>query len=174
MPEVKLALKSLLDKRNLKYAARQENFDFSNVEAELGFILHDDLKQFYNSYYCIIVKDDMHNKGFYIDGKINSCDENKFGSGTLNVCVSKITDEKPVEKRISYDHSAWRAGEWTNDYRNLFCIGTISRNIDAAIIFDNNDGKLYWHDFGYGAEKFEDVPKGFLANSLAEFFERIE
>ena len=195
--EVKTAYKSLMERRKIKYIIEQDKFDFSPIETKLGFKLHRDLKAFYNSYSSKANEDDMSNDGIYIKGELEITassqsqylvplkdphslfvylekNDNMDEDGLFSLDFVKILDGVSLESRIEYDQNNWRADEWKNISPQLFFIGEIGCDMgEIAIILDNNDGKLYWYDFGYGEEELQKVPKGLLANSLAELLNEI-
>lgn len=100
------------------YKEKEEQTNFSELEAELGLVLPDAAKEFYNSYYFLQLQ------GFYSGESImfDNISDNRAILQDLKTCILKIKEKK-------YLH-----------------MGTYS-NMDLALCMEIDTGKIVWVDY---------------------------
>ena len=151
-----------------KLSELDEKIDFSEVEEKLGYNLHQDLKDFYNSYYFKEIE------GLVLPSQIKPTE--KWGSWfefegqnkNISVSLNGIPNrEMNLETFIDIKSKDWSGG---NEFGRRLYIGSIYDDRDGIILVFNNDtGKIEWIDFEYGQYgNLEEDPNGVLANSLFE------
>jgi hypothetical protein len=176
MSKVKTALKTFFETYDIEHV-EQPIHDFSNVEAKLGFSLHPELKQYYNSYFYDTDLDgeldiDL-SKPEYSQLNYNSeYDEDAFSS--LNIIgLLGISEEDLIDEFILKAHEE-QGGQWLNKPTGLFYLADmVNESLEEFCIMVNNaDGKVYWYDIE-DEDDFEKAPKGLLLNSISELFEKL-
>lgn len=151
-----------------------DHVDWEQVEKKLGFCIHQDLK-----YYTQIINHIY--KGyvdFVAEEFIEKTGNERFDSWFCDGHDGYITYTlEPLGSSIgaicaSFD--IWTGG---NDFGHRAMLGTLhDRRIDQILILFNNDtGKVEWIDCEYGNfDIYEENPNGVLANSLSEFFDKLQ
>lgn len=160
--------------------------DWNLVEENIGFKLHDNLKDFYSRILG------SKNKSGYISGiiKFNPAEfvkryvnkdnwlNDANGNSTcaeFTLCLLKQTDEN---KYISDFIQEAFFGEWTggNDFGHRAYIGEILINMGQVSLLLNNDtGVFEWVDFGYGYfDNYSDNPYGIVADNTQEFLNKFK
>jgi len=153
------------------------SIDFSNVEKNLGFNLHDDLKKFYSMAFVKYVRGDIKfkdkkflvptgNKEFDNWFSFNRC------NGKIEVQLNLIKDESCVESTVEKAAKEWMG---PYDFGRRFMIGDLGVKIGQILILFNNDtGAVEWLDCDYGNfGTLEKDPNGKLANSMEEFLGKL-
>lgn len=175
-----------------KTASGKIKLDWNSVEEEIGFKLHDNIKDFYSR----ILGDKNRilgskNKSGIISGiiKFNSIEfvkryankdnwlndpnsNNSYAEFTL--CLLEQTDDKYISDFI--EEAFW--GEWTggNDFGHRAYVGEIIINMgQISLLFNNNTGEFEWVDFGYGYfDTYSDNPYGIVADNTQEFLNKFK
>lgn len=148
--------------------------DWDKVEKAVGFLVHDNIKNFYSRGY-----------GKYVRGSLNFNEEKMLiKTGDLrndkwfseNECEGKISfefylleEDKDNTVKIENAFNGWTGG---NDFGHRALIGTLYMNIGSILILLNNDtGNVEWMDCEYGYfVVYEENPNGILAHSVDELF----
>lgn len=151
--------------------------DWTKVEESLGFVIHDDLKDFFSRMGKKDISDivDFRESEFIV----KTGDKRNDTWFSFNECEGKteyrldtaVSAKTPVET-IRYCFEEWTG---RNDFGRRAMIGEFYANIGQILILFNNDtGKIEWIDCGYGYfDVYEENPHGVLANSLEEFLEKL-
>lgn len=151
--------------------------EWAAVENELGFELHDSLKNFYSRITAKSFKDMMKfdHKGF-VKKYVNRADWLEGANGS----APKVGYELyPLENTdTEYCKAFFKDmffGDWTggNDFGRRILIGEIFLNIGQVyLVFNNDSGDFEWVDLGWGyCDVYEDNPYGIVADTVEEFLE---
>ncbi|WP_252246789.1 MULTISPECIES: hypothetical protein [Clostridium] len=175
-----------------KTASGKIKLDWNSVEEEVGFKLHDNLKDFYSR--ILGSKNRIlgsKNKSGIISGiiKFNSIEfvnryvnkdnwlndansNNSYAEFTL--CLLEQTNDKYISDFI--EEAFW--GEWTgeNDFGHRAYVGEILINMgQVSLLFNNDTGEFEWVDFGYGNfDTYSDNPYGIVADNTQEFLNKFK
>ncbi|MCQ2012016.1 hypothetical protein [Clostridium butyricum] len=175
-----------------KTAGGTINLDWNLVEEEIGFKLHDNLKDFYSR--ILGSKNRIlgnKNKSGIISGiikfnltefvkryanKENWLDDtnsnNSYAEFTL--CLLERTNDKYILDFI--EEAFW--GDWTGgkDFGNRAYVGEILINMgQLSLLFNNDTGEFEWVDFGYGNfDTFCHNPYGIVADNTQEFLNKFK
>ena len=151
--------------------------DWEKAEEEVGFRIHQDLKDFYTRL-----------NGTKIGGKVNFI-ESKFlektgneeydtwissneCEGNVEYCLNPIKSLEHAAQEIKFAFQEWTGG---NDFGHRALIGEFFFNIgEILILFNNDTGNIEWVDCGYGYfDVYEENPNGILAKSMQSFLEKL-
>ena len=152
-------------------------FDWQELETELGFKLHEGLKYFYSKEYERIVRGEIKLKeaDFLVPTGNEKFDKwfsfNKV-KGKTEIKLNIIKSQEDAQARINNAYYEWKGG---NDFGQRFLIGSLYTKIgNILILFNNVNGKVEWMDCEYGYFKvYEQNPNGVLANTMDEFIDKL-
>lgn len=151
------------------------SIDWNKAEDELGFILHENVKDFYSRTFgkCIKVRVNFTTEKF-LKKTGNERFDNWFVSseceGIVEVELYPLGSKKTIET-LKSTFSYWTGG---SDFGHRTHIATLYMNIGEILILINNDtGKVEWIDCGYGHfDIYEQNPNGIIADTIPEFLEK--
>lgn len=154
------------------------NIDWQKVEEKTGFLLHEDLKNFYSR---LVSAERI--KGILDireDKFIIKTGNERFDTWfSFNECEGKTPYELyPADNESSAPESIYEAFyEWTggNDFGHRALIGDIITNMgEFLILFNNDTGNIEWVDCGYGYfEVYEENPNGIIAKNIEDFLNKL-
>ena len=166
---------NLVDFLNSKVGTAQ--FDWQELEAELGITLHEGLKNFYSKAYERIVRGEIK---FTEDDFLVPTGNEKFDKwfsfnkikGDIEIKLNIIKSQEDATAGMNNAYYEWKGG---NDFGQRFLIGTLYTKIgNILILFNNETGKVEWMDCEYGYFKvYEQNPNGVLANTMDEFIDKL-
>lgn len=166
---------NLVDFLNSEVGTAQ--FDWQELEAELGFQLRDGLKNFYSKAYERIVRGEIKfNEADFLVPIGNEKFDKWFSfnkvEGVIEIKLNIIKSQEDARSRINNAYFEWKGG---NDFGQRFLIGNFYTEIgNILILFNNETGKVEWMDCEYGYFKvYEENPNGVLANTMDEFIEKL-
>ncbi|WP_252222461.1 MULTISPECIES: hypothetical protein [unclassified Clostridium] len=150
--------------------------NWEKVEVELGFVICQDVKDFFSRIaggYIKEIVDFKENYFFNTTGiyeydhwiSFNECE------GEIELSLITPKSEDNIENFIINAFREWTGG---NDFGHRVLLGDFEFNIGGVLILINNDsGKVEWIDCGYGYfHIYEENPNGVVANSLQEFLDK--
>ena len=167
-------------------AAGTIEVDWAAVEQELGFAVHDNLKDFYSRVLgrngCkhtaegvikfdpkAFVKENVSRKDWLAD-----IDEVNGGRAFCEFELIPLAKNGTEYVRGFFKEAF--TGDWTggNDFGHRAYIGEIILNIgQISLVFNNDTGRFEWADFGYGYfDVYEENPYGIIADSAQEFLDK--
>lgn len=160
-----------LAKPTNSYEENKEFQDFTSVEKELGFQLHEDMKTYFGSSFFDEIK------GVLPSSRIPSTE--KWGHWfefneefALPVTLKGPERGKDLREQILYAFQAWTGGY---DFGERFWIGEIDANIgQILLVFNNETGSVEWIDTDYGSfGNLEEDPNGLFAPTLADLIQAL-
>ena len=166
---------NLVDFLNSKVGTAQ--FDWEEIETELGFQLNEGLKNFYSKAYERVIRGEINfNEADYIVPTGNDQFDKWFSfneiEGEIEIKLVAIKSQEDVQTRINNAFYEWKGG---NDFGQRFLLGNFYMDIGSVLIlFNNETGKVEWMDCEYGYfDVYEQNPNGVLANNMDEFIEKL-
>lgn len=151
--------------------------DWEGIETEVGFQIHQDLKDFYSRISGTKIRDVVNfvekifleetgNEKYDTWISFNQCE------GKVQYSLTLIKSLENAAQEIKYAFQEWTGG---NDFGHRAMIGQFYFNIgEILILFNNDTGKIEWVDCGYGYfDVYEENPNGILANSVQDFLEKL-
>ena len=152
------------------------SIDWTGVEKEVRFPVHQDLKDFYSR----LTETRNYGKVDFAEAKFieKTGDKRNDTWFSFNECEGSveyqlilIKSPENAAQEIRYAFEEWTGG---NDFGHRAMIGEFYFNMGSVLILFNNDtGKIEWIDCEYGYfEVYDENPNGVLANSMKEFFEK--
>jgi hypothetical protein len=154
------------DENNLDEIIKE--FDFSKVEHKLGFNIHPELKDYFNSYHFDVIE------GIIFPSQIKPTDKwgnwFEFEGQHKNIFVTLDGIENKdinIERFIEIGFIEWTGGY---DFGRRFHIGSLFDNRgDILLVFNNDTGNIEWIDCEWGCYgDLEKDPNGILAESISE------
>ena len=166
---------NLMDFLNSKVGTAQ--FNWEEIETELGFKLNEGLKNFYSKAYEKIIRGEIEFKETDYIVPTGNDEYDKWFSfnkidGNIEIKLDAIKSQEEAQTRINSAYYDWKGG---NDFGQRFLIGNFYTQIgNILILFNNETGKVEWMDCEYGYfNVFEQNPNGVLANTMDEFIEKL-
>lgn len=162
-----------------KTAPNTLKIDWAAIEKELGFVLHNSLKDIYSRVIAKKCKGIMKfNPADFVKEYVNMenwLEDANDGSPNCEIELYPIT-KTDTEYLCAFFREAF-FGDWTggNDFGHRAYIGEIYLNIgQICLIFNNDTGRFEWVDMGYGYfDVYEENPYGIIADSAEEFLGKI-
>ena len=152
-------------------------FDWEEIETELGFQLNEGLKSFYSRAYERIIRGEINFKeADYIVPTGNDKFDKWFSfnkiKGKIEIKLNTIKSQEDAQTRINNAFYEWKG---KNDFGQRFLMGNFYTKIgNILILFNNETGKVEWMDCEYGYfNVYEQNPNGVLANTMDEFIEKL-
>ena len=157
--------------------------DWSVVEEDLGFELHDNLKDLYSR---ILGKGTsagraegvmVFNPQVFVKENINRDSWLEDANGGRKYAQFDLFPLKQADSEYvcEFMQEAFE-GDWTggNDFGHRAYIGEILLNIgQITLVFNNDTGRFEWVDFGYGYfDVYEENPYGIVADNAQEFLDK--
>ncbi len=180
---IKLVGQKIIDKWKSSKAGTV-NVDWAAVEKELGFALHENIKDLYSrilggkrSTVEGVIK--FNPKAFVKENVSKEdwlSDINEVNAGR-DFCEFQLylLAKSGTEYVCGFFDDAFK-GDWTggNDFGHRAYIGEIILNIgQVSLIFNNETGRFEWIDIGYGYfDVYEENPYGIIADSAQEFLDK--
>ena len=158
----------------MKKAFRWDNdnkIDFKTIEKKLGFIINNELKEFYNSNLFEDITLNLDKK--YLSISI------KHGNWFKEVENIKVTiignkDLSNFENAIINNFNQETIyGEEKDVVRYILGYITEERG-EMGLYFNNVTGQIEWCDYEWGADTWNENPRGVISSSIKEFIELIE
>lgn len=153
--------------------------DWTAVEKDLSFALHDNFKDFYSRVTAKKCKGIMKfNPADFVKEYVNKENWLENSNGGFPNCEFELypITKTDTEYLCAFFRDAF-SGDWTggNDFGHRAYIGEINLNIGQICLIVNNDtGKFEWVDMGYGYfDVYEENPYGIIADSAEEFLGKI-
>lgn len=144
------------------------NFDFLKVEEKLGFAIHQDLKDFLNSFYIRSIEGIIFPNQIRPTQKWGSWFEFEEQNKSILLSLEGIKNEQTdIESYIEYSFNEWTGGY---DFGRRMTIGSMydSRG-DILLVVNNDTGNVEWIDCEWGGfGNLDEDPNGILADSLCE------
>lgn len=157
------------------------NIDWAAVEKDLGFTLHDSLKDFYSR---ITSNKDVkgvmkYDPKAFVKEYVNREDWLEDSNSGFPNCEFELWAlEKTDTEYVSRFFKDAFFGDWTgdNDFGHRALIGQLFLNIGQLYMTFNNDtGRFEWVDIEYGYyDVYEENPYGIVADSAREFLDKFE
>lgn len=158
----------------LKNNRHTPHISWEQAEKKLGFCIHQDLK-----YYTQIINRTY--KGYvdfvaeaFIEKTGNERFDSWFCDGHDGYTTYTLEPLGSSIGAICASFDIWTGG---NDFGHRAMLGTLQdrRLGQILILFNNDTGKVEWIDCEYGYfDTYEENPNGVLANSLSEFFDKLQ
>lgn len=153
------------------------SIDWSSIENDIGFQLHDDLKKLYSRAYTKYVRGEIKfkDKDFIVPTGNKTFDEwfsKNRCNGKVDISLNLIKDQDFVDATI---RKAWKGWMGPFDFGKRILIGNFDMKIGRILILFNNDtGCIEWLDCEYGGYgTLEKDPNGILANNIEEFLNKL-
>lgn len=169
--------KIINDRKNT--APNTLKIDWSAVEKDLGFALHDNFKDFYSRVTAKKCKGIMKfNPADFVKEYVSKENWLENANGGFPNCEFELfpITKTDTEYLCAFFRDAF-SGDWTggNDFGHRAYIGELNLNIGQICLIVNNDtGKFEWVDMGYGYfDVYEENPYGIIADSAEEFLGKI-
>lgn len=154
--------------------------DWAAVGKDLGFALHDNLKDLYSRITAKKVGGTMkYNPADFVKEYVNREDWLEGSNGGFPNCEFDlwVLENTKTDYVCRFFQDAF-FGDWTggNDFGHHALIGELLINIGQLYITFNNDtGRFEWVDLGYGYfDVYEENPYGIIADSAQEFLDKFE
>ena len=153
------------------------SIDWSSIENDIGFQLHNDLKRLYSRAYAKYVRGEIkfEDKDFLVPTSNKTFDEwfsKNHCNGEVEISLNLIKDKESVDSTV---RKAWKGWMGPFDFGKRIMIGNFDMNIGRILILFNNDtGCIEWLDCEHGGfGTLEKDPNGILANSIDEFLNKL-
>ena len=160
----------------IEVQAKSIDINWNDIEEDLEFKLHDNIKDFYSKVRDTKIKGLINFNKQWVVSLGNERNDNwliKLEDDTVEIFLRPLKRADDIFEQIESNFEDWTGG---NDFGNRICIGEFSfSSIGQVLILINNDtGNIEWVDCGYGYfEVYEENPNGILANNLQSFLETI-
>ncbi|OGO84063.1 MAG: hypothetical protein A2Y22_03355 [Clostridiales bacterium GWD2_32_59] len=144
--------------------------EFKNVEESIGFELHRNLKEFWNSFCFNQIDGILHPSQIKLTEKWGNWFDYEGQNEEILITLLGIKVDDDISKIVHTRLSSWTGGI---DFGKRIELGTIEDTRgDMILVFNNDTGEIEWIDFEYG--QFGDLnkdPNGVLADSIEELLE---
>lgn len=153
--------------------SQNNNIDFVTTEKELGFEVHNDLKDFYQkNLFSDNIELNIDKK--YLEKSVN---KGNWFEESKNVYVILSGNEDLINfssKFIrNFDQTTIYGSETHSDKRYL--LGFLYDERGAMNLFFNNEnGAVEWYDFEWGGNNWEENPRGIISNNIQEFIKLLK
>ncbi len=152
--------------------------DFLKIEEQLGFELHQNIKDFYSRANLKINKFEIKFKKSLFTETDNKKFDKWLIKGKLNdyrVIINLPLLPKKSESHYDFINSCFNKWTGGNDFGKRINIGEITTNMGQILILINNDnGNIEWLDCEYGYfDIYEENPHGIFSNTTQEFLEKL-
>lgn len=152
--------------------------DWEEVQDELGFDLHDNIKNFYSRTFEKCKEFEIKFKDFLFTSTGNEKFDKWLLDNELNDYrnfVELYSRPKNEEKHVEFiENMMW---DWTggNEFGERLNVAVIDTNIGQILININNDtGNFEWIDCGYGYfDVYEENPNGIFSATTDEFLQNM-
>ena len=136
---------------------KHNEIDFEKIEKELGFVVHNDLKEFY-------LKFDKRNINCIFNG-INWFEDSD------SLFVELISIDNNPEKDIcnNFNQEAIYGNDKNNEDIRYHLGYLIDDRGYMGLYFNNKSGKIDFCDYEYGADSWNECPRAIISKSLKDF-----
>lgn len=163
-----------------KTAPNTLKIDWAAVEKNLGFVLHDNLKDLYSRITAKKVEGTMkYVPSEFVKEYVNKKDWLEGSNGKFPNCQFDlwVLENTKTDYVCRFFQDAF-FGDWTggNDFGRRALVGQLFINIGQLyMIFSNDTGRFEWVDFGYGYfDVYEEKPYGIIADGAQEFLDKFK
>lgn len=153
------------------------SIDWSCIENDIGFQLHDDLKKLYSRTYSKYVRGviKFNDTDFLVSTGNKTFDEwfsKNNCNGEVEISLNLIKDRESVDSTV---RKAWKDWMGPFDFGKRILIGNFDMDIGSILILFNNDtGCIEWLDSEYGGfGDLEKDPNGIIAYNIDEFLNKL-